>query len=232
VSGAKGTLEQAHNRFNEELEEAPRAFSLSDYYLRSFPYVEEEERTEGVHSGKKRKVRKKGAITPLPGAQTLETDIKIRAIVGMRYQNLPDREIENRLGLSRKYANELECKYPEAFDAAEADCVSLVMRDYYRNVNMIRGAAGYAGKIAIETMIDLMEDKDSTDIVRVRAAKAVLDMLDVAGGPRRNGSAAVVEAATGAVLTAFDMAKETERESTIVPYDKDDVVDAEEVDEG
>jgi hypothetical protein len=224
LSGRVGTLDEAHERFSEELKEEPRASALADYYLRSFPYVDEGTRKEGTKAGGKRKLRRKGEIKPLPGNQRIDTDIKIRAIVGMRYQNIPDRDIEDNLGISRKYVNELECKYPAAFDAAEADCVALVMRDYYRNVQMIRGAAGYAGKLAIETMVELMSDKTMNEVVRVRAAKYVLDLLDVGGGPRNGGAAAVVDAVTDTVKTVYDMARE-DRSSTIVAVDAEVIED-------
>ena len=94
-----------------------KALSLSDYYARSFPYKDENTRQEGTTAGRKKRNRVNGAIKALPGKQTLDTDANIRAIVALRYQNYPERKIEETLGLRLKYINETECKYPEAFDA-------------------------------------------------------------------------------------------------------------------
>ena len=196
MSGKRGTLADAEDRFVEELAEPGKALSLSDYYARSFPYKDENTRQDGTTAGRKKRNRVNGAIKALPGKQTLDTDANIRAIVALRYQN---------------------CKYPEAFDAAEADMVALVMRDYYRNVNIIRGALGWGGHIALETLLSLMQDKEAKAEVRLRAAKAVLDQLDVVGGPRsEKGAAAVVEAVGGVVKDAYEMGRNTERDSTIV----------------
>ena len=95
--------------------------------------------------------------------------------------------------------------------------VAIVMKDYYRRVNMIRGALGWAGNIALETLLALMQDKEAKAEVRLRAAKTVLDQLDIAGGPKsEKGAAAVVEAVGGVVKDAYEMGRSTERESTII----------------
>jgi hypothetical protein len=62
-----------------------------------------------------------------------------------------------------------------------------------------------------------MQNKEADDSIRLRASKAVLDQLDVAGGPKaEKGAAAIVEAVGGVVKDAYEAGRNTERDSTII----------------
>lgn len=217
MSGNKGTLEKAYSELDQELQNPRAALAVLKYYQDSFP-----EEKGVVNSSKKggqrnrRPANKFKVVKSLPGTQSAEIDFRIRAIVGMRYQGIPDRKIEESLGLYQKAVNEYEIRHPEAFDAAESDAAALIMRDYYRNVNVVRAAVGESGPLAVETLRKLMNDSEAKDEVRLRAAKAILDLLDVGSSPVPHGAAATIDAVTNTIKTVYDITKDSQRESTIV----------------
>lgn len=183
MSSSSGTLEEAKERFYEDLEDPDKAFEQAEHWSEDAPREYGVASLDGHHPKDKfvkgqKKLQKIPKVTkPLPGEQKLSVDEKIRAVVALQTMGLPTRRIEDILGMSRKYANDLACRYPQAWDAAQADMVKYTQQKYNSTMNYVIGALSEAAPIALNTFKELMEDKDTSSTNRLKAAKCVMDMM-------------------------------------------------------
>jgi len=99
------------------------------------------------------------------------------------------------LGVSRKRSQELMIQQPQAFDAAQADGIKYAMAKYNGTMNYVVAFLSDKAHIALDTFVELMEDKTVSATVRLKAASKVMDMLMAKGSS--NGSHADTVKAVG-----------------------------------
>ena len=204
MSGSSGTLAEAEERYRRSLEDPDVAFEQAKHWTaESTPEYGElrgDRRQENLQ-GRGKPHKNPRIVQPLPGNQELTTDQKIRAIVALQSQKIPKLKIEEMLGMSRKYVNDLECRYPQAFDSARADQMKWAMEKYRNTMTYVVGALSDAAPVAMSTFVDLMEDKEASTTVRLNAAKEVMKMFLERGGKPGNNTADVVRAAGDVVVS-------------------------------
>lgn len=224
----KRTLAEASEAFGESLGDPDTAFEQVAAWSAEVPPEygpgRRQDQLVGDVAGKTGPKRKPvlKVVKPLPGRQTLSTDELIRAITALESQGFPRRKIEDTLGLSRKRSQELMIQQPQAFDAAQADGIKYAMTKYNSTMAYVVGFLSEKAPIAMETFVELMEDKDVSSTVRLKAASKFMDML-MAKGSADNSHAKTIEAVGNLVM---DLKKQ---ESA---YIVDGVIEAEIEEEG
>ncbi len=171
-----GTLGEARFRFESSLRDPAKAMELAEQYAAE---VVVEKVDLNVKDAKLQKIRGKKDLDLLPGVSNQDISDRIRAIVGLRFQLFPDREIERRLDIYQGCIHELERRYYAAFDAAQAEQAKVVLSDYYRNMLVNRAALSRAGSVAVEALTSVASDKAAGARNRVDAARAILSLVDM-----------------------------------------------------
>jgi hypothetical protein len=199
LSDRYGTLQDAKERFHTKLGTADGAFAQVDHVLKPVPSEYGEGRPDyrlstdadgKAATGAKRK-RVPKIVHPLPGNQSLSVDEKIRAFAALETAGLPKRKIEVMLGWTRKYTNDLAVRNPDALDAARSDMVKFTQEKLNTAQTYLVGAVSDAIPVAMETFTDLMEDKDTSPTVRLKAASKIVDIMQQRGSQAAAGAEAI-----------------------------------------
>lgn len=138
---------------------------------------------------RRRSARKSWNRQPINGYSQIHSDIA-RHVVGLKYSNYPQREAfksaAEHYDRSPVTVERLYFDKPTLFDLAEKELMENAITEYHQNLWVCRSALSQAGPIAVETLIDILEDDNASDSVRSKSAIAVLKMLDVDGSNNAN----------------------------------------------
>jgi hypothetical protein len=143
-------------------------------------------------SGEKRKpVTAKERRPPLNGCKMEQSDI-IRHVIGMKYSGYT--QVEAFAAAGKEYdmhpgaVRSLVERKQEATEIADSEHLERCLKAYHSNLWMVRTALSEAGPRAVRTLLEVMDSKDSSEATRMKAAVAVLKMIDVDGSANANPS--------------------------------------------
>jgi hypothetical protein len=153
-----------------------------------------------------------------------------RHVVGLKYSGEALREAFQ--NASEKYdlaANTIENLYytkRRLFELAEQEHVENALRDYHSNLWICRTMLSEAGPRAIDTLLEVMDNRKSSPNVKAKTAIAVLKMLDIDGSSNANPTE---RAAVESLKLIRDMRKDItkEQESHIVEAEDAEILDEE-----
>jgi hypothetical protein len=187
--------------------------------------IEPEKRT--TPAGDKRKpVRGNATQTPLNGCKLEQSDI-IRHVIGMKYSGYTQQEAFKSAG--EKYdmdsgaVRSLIVRKQEATELADSEHLERCLKAYHSNLWMVRTALSEAGPRAVRTLLEVMDSKGSSEATRMKAAVAVLKMIDVDGSANANPSEKIASESLKLIKTIrTDI--EQEKESHVVDCEDAEVV--------
>jgi hypothetical protein len=187
--------------------------------------VEPEKRT--TPAGDKRKpVRGKTAHPPLNGCKLEQSDV-IRHVIGMKYSGYT--QVEAFASAGKEYdmtpsaVRSLVVRKQQATEIADSEHLERCLKAYHSNLWMVRTALSEAGPRAVRTLLEVMDSKDSSEATRMKAAVAVLKMIDVDGSSNANPSEKIASESLKLIKTIrTDI--EQEKESHVVDCEDAEVV--------
>lgn len=197
---------EAYERAELAMDDPSEAFEKAKQLLESD--LDDRQRISKHNRGMKRHPGyNKILVKPLDGVG-YELGTKIRAVVALRYAGYPDTKIEKALGLYNKFIWKHETGHPEAFVQAKEDLVKNALDEYHQNVAFSRAAVSKMGLAAVETLAELMDDKNASGAVRLKAADTVLKLSF--GGPGKESDivAQAVGSMGGAIAEILEATKD------------------------
>lgn len=132
---------------------------------------------------------------PINGYSQRHSDIA-RHVMGLKYAGEAMKEaFESAAGKYEMEPHSVETLYyrkTELFNLAEMELLESAMKEYHQNLWICRTALSQAGPIAVDTLTEILKNKDASDSVKSKSAIAVLKMLDVDGSANANPSEKIV----------------------------------------
>jgi hypothetical protein len=113
----------------------------------------------------------------LPGAPSDDLSDTIRDIVSRQYTGYSHVDISETLGKSKRYVENLQRQYIEAFDSARADHIARALYERGRTTIAVSAAISDIGPAAVLTMKELMRDPTVPPAIRLKAALGALEMI-------------------------------------------------------
>ena len=172
-----------------------------------------------IPGGDKRKpTRGKEMRPPLNGCKMDQSDI-IRHVIGMKYAGYTQQESFRSAGekydMKTDAVRSLLVRKQEAAELADAEHLERCLKAYHSNLWMVRTALSEAGPRAVRTLLEVMDSRDSSEATRMKAAVAVLKMIDVDGSANANPSEKIASESLKLIRTIrTDL--EQEKESHVI----------------
>jgi len=129
-------------------------------------------------AGGKRKEYGKSEREPYPGLSKEDSD-KIRHLVGLRFSGYTLMESFDEVGINRGTGPGWIARRQDAYNMAEHELMETALRGYQTNLWIMRTALSELGPRAVRTLGELMDNKKESGATRLKAATAVLKMVDV-----------------------------------------------------
>jgi hypothetical protein len=171
--------------------EAEKALKVADIVCEPAEIIPAEQDPNKKHNPRRRLRRAEWVREPINGYSAKHSDIA-RHVMGLKLAGEVMREAfasaASKFEISPVTVERLYYDKVELFDLAEQECITNGMKEYHQNLWICRTALSQAGPLAVQTLMDILEDPDATDSVRSKSAVAVLKMLDVDGSNNANPS--------------------------------------------
>ena len=167
---------------------------------------------------------------PLDGFSMDHSEVA-RRVIGLKYAGFALREAFEDAG--KKYnlkphtVENLYYKKKRLFDLAEVEHVGNAMREYEFNRAVCRTMLSQAGPMAVETLLEVMENEKSTPNVKSKVAIAVLKMLDLDGSASGKESGEAVATESLRLVREVVMNKNKEQESSIIDAEDAEILEEE-----
>ena len=161
--------------YNKKSSEEKKALAIAEELTKEIP---EKPDNVLVKTGQKRKVYGKSNRPPFPGLSKEESD-KVRMLVGMKFNGFTLLESFEEAGINPSSGPGWIAVRQDAYNMAEHELMELALRGYQSNLWIMRTALSELGPRAVRTLGEIMEDKRESGNTRLKAATAVLKMVDV-----------------------------------------------------
>jgi hypothetical protein len=187
----------------------------------------EPEKRQTPAGDKRKPVRGKASQPPLNGCKLEQSDI-IRHVIGMKYSGYTQQEAFKSAGetydMDTRAVRALLVRKQEAAELADSEHLERCLKAYHSNLWMVRTALSEAGPRAVRTLLEVMDSKDSSEATRMKAAVAVLKMIDVDGSANANPSEKIASESLKLIKTIrTDI--EQEKESHVIDCEDAEVVE-------
>ena len=180
-----------------------------------------------TNAGDKRKpVTAKERRPPLNGCKMEQSDV-IRHVIGMKYSGYT--QVEAFAAAGKEYdmtpsaVRSLVVRKQEATEIADSEHLERCLKAYHSNLWMVRTALSEAGPRAVRTLLEVMDSKESSEATRMKAAVAVLKMVDVDGSANANPSEKIASESLK-LIKSIRTDIEKEKESHVVDCEDVEVV--------
>ena len=166
---------------------------------------------------------------PLDGL-TIDKSNILRHVVGLRFSGEALREAFE--SAAKKYdiiPNTVEKYYyrhPEAIILAEEEHLTNAIREYHTNLWAVRTMMSEAGPAAVKCILEVMKARKSSPNVKLKAAQAIIKMIDVDGSANANPNESIAKESLKLVRDVINK-REEESDSYVI-----EVTDVETVEEG
>ena len=155
-----------------------KALAVSDKIVKPFKVIE---RRKTPHGSKRALTRNNSRWRePLDGLNIKNSD-RMRTIVGARMAGSTLEEAAEQAKCSLVTASNLIRDNRHAYDLAVHEVGSRYAEEYNINLFVLKTALSEVGIKALNTLVDVMDNPESAAGVRVKAAQAVLKMVDIDG---------------------------------------------------
>lgn len=200
-------------------EDLEQALAASEVVTKPFKVVERR-KTPG---GSKRALARNNTRwrEPLDGLDVKHSD-QMRTIVAGRMAGKTLDEAAEMAGISITSASNLIRRNQHAYDLAVQEVGSRYVEEYQMNMFVLKTALSEVGIKALNTLVSVMDDPKSAAGVRVKAAQAVLKMINIDGSATA-GAKVNVE---GDFIKILKLPQESDA------FNNPHVIDAEEVTNG
>lgn len=163
------------SNYNKSQSEKKKALAVAEEITKRLPEKAEPSITK---QGKKRGNYGKSNREPFPGTSIEDSD-KMRKIVGMRFNGFTLAETFEEVGINPSSGPGWIATRQDAYNMAEHELMELALRGYQSNLWIMRTALSELGPRAVRTLAEIMDDKRESGNTRLKAATAVLKMVDV-----------------------------------------------------
>jgi len=117
---------------------------------------------------------------PLDGLDIKRSNM-LRKFMGLRLGGARLEDAASDLGVAASTISAIIHRHPDAYNQALLEIGSRFTEEYEMNMLRLRTALSEAGPKAIETLKEVMEDQDTAAGNRVKAAQAILKLLNIDG---------------------------------------------------
>ncbi len=168
-----------------------------------------------MKQGIKRKVRGRSKRPPFPGC-SIEDSATLRHLVGLKYSGHTMKESFEKVGMNPSSGAGWLASRQDAYAMADHELMELALRGYQSNLWIMRTALSELGPRAVRTLGEIMDSKRESGPTRLKAATAVLKMVDVdhsaTGGAQekmadeilKNINSALTDITTGKIIDDVD----------------------------
>lgn len=196
--------------------EVEAAFALAERVTEPVEIVPRRE----SNVGDKRRIRHgKWSREPLDGC-TIERSNMLRDIVALRFGGNALREAFKKVAENNDIIPNTVEKYyyrnPEAIKLAEEEHLTSAIAEYHTNLWAVRTMMSEAGPQAIKTIIEVMKSRKSSPNVKLKAAQAILKMMDVDGSANANPNESIAKESLRLVRDVMNKRSEGQTNSVIV----------------
>ena len=141
---------------------------------------EEEGEIRLTRGGRKRWESGSSKRPPLTGCSKEESEL-IRHLVALRFAGYTQREAFKEADINPNTAVTIMRRSEEAVEEAKQELVQRCLNEYHTNLWMLRSALSEMGSRAVRTLGQVMDDKHEKGFNRMKAAVAILKLIDIKG---------------------------------------------------
>ena len=128
--------------------------------------------------GKRRKEYGSSSRPPFPGCSVEDSDT-LRELVGLKYSGYTMKEAFEKVGLPPGSGSGFIATRQDAYNMADHELMEVALRGYQSNLWIMRTALSELGPRAVRTLNEIMDSKKESGPTRLKAALAILKMVDV-----------------------------------------------------
>ena len=138
-----------------------------------------------TRSGGKRREYGSSNMEPLEGCSAEESDL-IRHLIGLSFAGYTQREAFEKADINPNTATSLMRRRVDAVEQAKQEMLARCMNEYQANLWILRSALSEMGFRAVRTLGAVMDDPAATGHTKMKAATAILKLVNVDGGVSKN----------------------------------------------
>ena len=208
--------EQEDKKSGVITEEVEDALALAEQL--TTPTKKEKKRKTNV-GDRRRATHGSWSREPIDG-YTMDHSEVARRVIGLKYAGFALREAFEDAG--EKYSlrphsvENLYYKKKRLFDLAEVEHIGNALREETFNRAVCRTMLSQAGPMAVETLVDVLQNEKSTPNLKSKTAIAILKMLDIDGSASGKDSGEAVATESLKLVREVVMNKNKEQESSII----------------
>lgn len=178
----------------------------------------------------KRRVRHNSWDRPPLDGCTVEMSNVLRDVVALRFGGNALREAFKKVAGDREIIPNTVEKYyyrnKTAVTLAEEEHLTSTIKEYHTNLWAVRSMMSEAGPKAIKVIIGVMNNRDSSPNVKLKAAQTILKMMDIDGSASGNSNESVARESLRLVRDVMNN-KEKGQDSTVIEATDVKVLDEE-----